>query len=112
MKLNDKITIEKFDTSKQTLNGFLGACWNSDYFKCWSKLKNINGSEYISAKTNNSESIVTFTVRYCNKTKDILTPGNTKNYRVNYNGFIYDIEYASDFNNSHRYIDLKCKVKA
>lgn len=110
--LNTKIIIEKLDNTEQNANGFSKSYWDKDYFNCWSKLKNISGKEYIAAKANNSENIVTFTVRYCNKTKDILTPGNTKNYRVNYNGFIYDIEYASDFNNSHRYIDLKCKVKA
>lgn len=111
MKLNNKICIERLVDSKDNNNGFAGESWDDEYYPCWAKVKNINGSEYVEAKATNSESIITFTVRYCNKTKEILIPGNSKIFRVRYNNVYYDIEYPSDFNNSHRYIDLKCKVK-
>ncbi|MDQ0149217.1 phage head closure protein [Eubacterium multiforme] len=107
-KLTERITIQEYKTI-QNENGFDEEIWK-EYYTCWSGFRQITGKEYISAKATNSENITTFTVRYCNKLKELLKPGATKVFRVKFNEEFYDIQYASDYNNSHQYIDLKCKV--
>lgn len=105
--LTERIIIEKY-SEMQNENGFTEELW-SEYYKCWSGFKGIKGSEFISAKASNSEDIVTFTIRYCNKSKALLAPGASKIYRIFYNYNYYNLEYANDYNNLHEFIDLKCK---
>ena len=110
-KLTERIIIEKFLGEVQTPNGFDETKWDN-YYKCWSAYKDVSGKEFIAAKATNSENIVTFTVRYCNKIKALLIPGANKNFRIKYKGFYYNIEYTNDYNNSHEFVDIKATIIA
>ena len=107
-RLTERIEIEKLDLSTNE-NGFEEEIWQSHY-KCWSAFKTITGKEYVAAKANNSENIVTFSVRHCKKIKELLDPGATKVFRIKYKGFCYDILYVSDFENRHEFVDIKAKI--
>lgn len=107
-KLTERITIQEYTTT-QNENGFDEETW-IDYFSCYSCFRQITGKEYISAKATNSENIVTFTVRYCEETKVLLKSGATKVFRIKFFDEFYDIQYVSDYNNFHKYIDLKCEA--
>lgn len=111
-RLTERISIEKYLGEIQNKNGFDYPKWDDKYYKCWSAYKSVDGKEYIAAKANNTENIVTFTVRYCNKTKALLVPGATKNFRINYKGYHYDIEFVSDYKNLHEWIDIKCNIRS
>ena len=111
INMNERITISKYLGEIQNDNGFDEATWDDNYYNCWCAFRQISGKEFISAKADNSENIVTFTVRYCSKTKDLLEVGATKQYKVIYKGNDYDIVFASDYNNLHEWVDIKAEVK-
>lgn len=108
-RLTERITIENYEESKQNENGFIVEGWK-EHYSCWSDFKTIKGSEYVGAKATNSENIVTFTIRYCKKVKELLQPGASKIFRIKHNNCYYDILYSSDYDNLHEWIDIKCKI--
>lgn len=108
IKLNKRIVFKKIEY-EQNDYGTMEETSN-DYYSCWSGFKTISGKEFIAAKTNNSENIVTFTVRYCNKLKPLLDPKERKNFKIEFNKCVYKILFASDWMNLNKYIDLKCEV--
>ena len=112
INMNERITISKYLGEIQNDNGFDEKTWNDTYYSCWCAFKQVSGREFISAKADNSENIVTFTVRYCNKTKELLEVGATKDYKVIFDEKDYDIIFCSDYNNLHKFIDIKAEVKA
>lgn len=105
--LTERIIIQEY-LSVQNDNGFEKMQWN-DYYKCWSAFRTISGKEYVSAKATQSENVVTFTVRFCRKTSELLKNGATKRFRVVFKGNIYDIEYCNDYENLHNFIDIKAR---
>ncbi|MGL4569639.1 MAG: phage head closure protein [Clostridium sp.] len=108
--LTEIINIEKFLCEFQNDNGFDEPKWDDKYYRCWAAFKGIKGSEFIDAKATNSENIVTFTVRYCNKTKELLDPGASKKFRIKYNEYYYNVVFVSDYNNLHDWIDIKAII--
>lgn len=111
MSMNERIIISHYLGEIQNENGFDEPTWDDTYYSCWCSFKQVSGKEFISAKADNSENIVTFTVRYCNKTKVLLAPEATKEYKVIYNEKDYDIIFCSDYNNLHKFIDIKAEIK-
>ncbi|CZR95557.1 Phage head-tail joining protein [Clostridioides difficile] len=108
--LDNRITIEKLFNGDTDDRGYPIEGWQ-EYYSCWSDFKAVSGKEYISAKAISSENIVTFTIRYSEKTSLIIEDTeNTKRYRIKYKNKIYDIVYISDFENKHRFVDFKCKL--
>lgn len=109
ISLNERIIIEKF-SQVQNENGFDEVKW-TEYHPCWSGYRRVSGKEYIAAKATNSEQIVTFTVRYCNKVKELLKPGSSKLFRIQYKGYYYDIvDDPVDFRNRHNFVDIKAQI--
>lgn len=110
-RLTERIVIEKLSDSNETNeNGFNEVIWK-EHHKCWSSYRRVSSKEYIAAKANNSEQIVTFTVRYCNKVKELLQPGTSKIFRIKYNGYYYDIVGDPvDFENKHTFVDIKAQI--
>lgn len=108
--LKERIIISKYLGEIQNENGFDVPTWDDTYYPCWCKFIQVSGKEFISAKANNSENIVTFTVRYCNKTKVLLEVGETQKYKVIYKGNDYNIEFCSDYKDMHQWIDIKAEV--
>ena len=109
-RLTERIVIEHFLGEEQNERGFEISSWDKNYYKCWAAYRTVKGKEYIAAKATNSQNIVTFTVRHCNKTKVLLTPGASKDFRIKFNEHYYDIQYASDYEDRHDWIDIKCEV--
>ncbi|RUR35142.1 head-tail adaptor protein [Clostridium perfringens] len=107
-RLNERITIEELSIT-QNKNGFEEEKWN-EYYKCWSSFNKVKGSKFIAAKADNSENIVTFTVRYCNKIKPLLGPEAIKKFKVCFKGNYYKLEYVDDFEQRHEWVDLKAKI--
>lgn len=108
-RLTERIVIEEFSET-QNENGFDEVTWTK-YHKCWSGYRRVSSKEYIAAKANNSEQIVTFTVRYCNKVKELLKPGASKLFRIQYKGYHYDIVGDPvDFENRHTFVDIKAQI--
>ncbi|MGL4730415.1 MAG: phage head closure protein [Clostridium sp.] len=108
-RLTERIVIEEFSET-QNENGFDEVTWTK-YHQCWSGYRRVSSKEYIAAKANNSEQIVTFTVRYCNKVKELLKPGASKLFRIQYKGYHYDIVGDPvDFENRHTFVDIKAQI--
>lgn len=108
-RLTERIVIEEFSET-QNENGFDEVTW-TEYHPCWSRYRRVSSKEYIAAKANNSEQIVTFTVRYCNKVKELLKPGSSKLFRIKYKGYNYDIVGDPvDFENRHTFVDIKAQI--
>lgn len=105
-RLTEKIEIESLTETKDT-QGFRTKVW-IEFYKCWSNLKTISGREYIAAKATQSQDIVSFTIRYCKKSSELLKKDATKLFRVKYKDKNYNIEYVNDFENLHDWIDIKC----
>lgn len=108
IKLDRRITFKQV-SYKQNNYGTTLQIFNN-YYSCWAGFKTISGKEFIAAKTTNNENIVTFTVRYCNKLKPLLNPKELKNFKIVFNECTYNILFVSDWNNLHKYIDIKCEV--
>ena len=102
-RLTERVEIE-YCTTKQDNQGFIIKNWSS-YYKCWACFQTISGKEYEAAKAIQSQDIVTFTIRYCKKVKDLPT----KEYRLKFRNKFYDIQYIYDVNNQHNFVDIKCK---
>lgn len=110
IKLDKRIVFKKIEY-KQNDYGTEDPELSKDiYYSCRAGFKQISGKEFIAAKTTNSENIVTFTVRYCNKLKLLLNPKEKKNFKIEFNNCTYNILFASDWMNLHKYIDIKCEV--
>lgn len=108
-RLTERIEIEELISTTQNSKGFDIPNWQL-YYGCWSSYDEVKGSKFIAAKADKSEDIVTFTIRYCNKVKPLLLPGAKKRFRVIFNGFIYAILFAGDYENRHEWVDIKAKI--
>jgi len=104
-RLTERIIIEQYSTI-QNENGFDEEKW-AEYYSCWTNFRAVSGKEYESAKATQVENIVTFTIRYCNKAKVLLEKDATKKFRIKYKDKIFNIEYVSDFENLHTWVDIK-----
>ena len=105
-RLTERITIQKYLGEAQNENGFDVPMWD-DYYYCWSNFKAVSGKEYEAAKATQTQNIATFTVRYCKKVAELLKKDGTKNFRIQYQDKIFNIEYVYDFENLHEWVDIK-----
>lgn len=95
-------------TEQPTSNGFDEENWE-DLYKCRASYKPANGKEYFAAKAQQTEKVVTFTVRNCPIIEQIAE--DTKRHRIIYKGNIHDIEYSYDLNNEKIYKDIKATYR-
>lgn len=106
--LKQRIIIEKFTKSSVNKNGFSKDEWIF-YYKCWCSYKCISWKEYFSAKAVKAENTVTFTVRYCNKIRELLDDKDaTKKYRIIYRNKVYDIKSIIEV--SPGFVDIKGEI--
>ncbi|HAT4314967.1 phage head closure protein [Clostridium perfringens] len=110
IKLNNRIKFKKIEYKQSDYGTDIPELSKDTYYSCWAEFKTVSGKEFIAAKTTNSENIVTFTVRYCNKLKPLLNLKEKKNFKIEFNDCTYNILFASDRMNLHKYIDIKCEV--
>ena len=78
--LTERIIFERFDQDETNENGFVVESW-TPYYKCWAGKEDFSGKEFIKAHATHSQILVGFTVRMCQKIKDILTQHLKENYR-------------------------------
>lgn len=107
--LTERIIFEQFDQDETNENGFVVESW-MPYYKCWARKEEFSGKEFIKAHATHSQILVGFTVRMCQKIKDILATYETKKYRIIHRGNVYDIKYCYDVKNKHAFADFKCEL--
>lgn len=71
----------------------------SDYYSCYAEINKASGKEYFNARTNITENTYNFKVRNITKLQKI--PFNTSQYRILYNGNIFNIKNVDDKQEKH-----------
>lgn len=107
--LTERIKFQLIADSVVNANGFENEEW-SEYYKCWASKEDVSGREYMRVQATQTEVLVGFTVRMCQKIRDILAHYQTKKYRIVHRGNIYDIQYCHDIKNKHTFAEFKCKL--
>lgn len=65
----------------------------------WSAINQVTGTEMIKNNVQFGQTNVRFLIRYTS------IPINN-DYYIKYNGYLYDIQYTNDYNESHEYIEI------
>ena len=76
-------------------------------YECWANIKNMTNQEFIQAYTNNLKVVVSFRVRKCNFTKELVF--NTTKFQLVYKERKFNIIEAIPTTNG-LYIDVKASV--
>lgn len=102
-RLDKRIVIQKHEKISSDKIGNQTSVW-TDYHKCWAEIKGLYGREYWAAREQHEENTVTFKIRYCKKLKEL----NTFEFRILFNGKIYDIQNP----NNLQFADSLLLIKA
>lgn len=98
-----KITIQKSVTVIDNIGNHKNE-WQ-DYFTCHADLSNENGREIANAGLTIADYDLAFTVRLCNKFKNL----KSDNCRIKYNGDIFNIDSIDHMNFTNQFLKFKCK---
>lgn len=90
MAMNKLIVFQKLDTETEE--------W-SKYYSCLAEINKASGKEYFNARTNITENTYNFKVRNITKLQKIIF--NTSEYRILYNGNIFNIKNVDDKQQKH-----------
>lgn len=90
------ITIQKLNEQTEK--------WET-HFSCRSEINKVSGNEAFFSDAIQSQSNLTFKVRYCLKIKEIMN--NTQLYRIVWQGSIYNIQSYDDFKFRHQEVTLQ-----
>ena len=77
-------------------------------YTCWANRLNMSNSEFTKSYTTFNKYLISFRVRYCKFTKAL--DYKTKEYKLRYKGQVFNIIAAIDYQNLHKFIDVKCEV--
>ena len=77
-------------------------------YTCWANRLNMSNSEFTKSYTTFNKYLISFRVRYCKFTKALEY--KTKEYKLRYKGQVFNIIAAIDYQNLHKFIDVKCEV--
>lgn len=78
-----------------------------EFYKCWSEILDLIGTESYEAYNSKLENVVVFRVRWCKKLEELR---NRKDFFIKWKDIKYEI-YTVDFmGNSKDKIKLKCKM--
>ena len=77
-------------------------------YTCWANRLNMSNSEFTKSYTTFNKYLISFRVRYCKFTKALEY--KTKEYKLRYTGQVFNIIAAIDYQNLHKFIDVKCEV--
>lgn len=106
--LDKRITFQKY-TSYINDNGFPVEDWVF-YKKVWSKVNNLFGKEYYSAKATQSENTIEFLMRYSKDLEVLLEKDGTKLYRIFWNNREFNITFVDDIKYHHTWLKVKAMV--
>lgn len=101
--LNVRITIQKQGTMVDEIGNHTNA-W-TDYFSCYATVSGEGGKEATAAGTTVDDSDISFTVRYCRTVSKI----NNTEYRVMFDGEIYNILSVDHMNYKKKCLKFKCQ---
>lgn len=101
--LNVKITLQKSLVTVDNIGNHT-AEW-VDHYSCFATVSNESPSENTSAGVVVDNSKIDFTVRYCKKVAEV----NSTNYRVMFNGEVYEILGVDHMNFKKKAVKLKCQ---
>lgn len=100
--MNKRITIQKCIST--------GGEWGqtvtewTDWKTMWGSINSLFGREFWEAKQANLENTINITVRYQRALKDM----DTREYRVKWDGKIYNIIFIDNPHFENKYLTLKC----
>ena len=77
-------------------------------YTCLANRLNMSNSEFTKSYTTFNKYLISFRVRYCKFTKALEY--KTKEYKLRYKGQVFNIIAAIDYQNLHKFIDVKCEV--
>ena len=77
-------------------------------YTCWANRLNMSNSEFTKSYTTFNKYLISFRVRYCKFTKALEY--KTKEYKLRYKGQVFNVIAAIDYQNLHKFIDVKCEV--
>ena len=77
-------------------------------YTCWANRLNMSNSEFTKSYTTFNKYLISFRVRYCKFTKALEY--KTKEYKLRYKGQVFNIIAAIDYQNLHKFVDVKCEV--
>ena len=101
--LNTRITIQKNTVVSDSIGNRINQ-W-SDYYSCFATVGGEGGSETAVAGLKVDDSDISFSVRYCLKASVV----NNTEYRVVFQGEIYNILFVDHMNYKKKSMKLKCK---
>lgn len=101
-KMNKKVTIQKCsESSGEWENSVIE--W-ADYITVWACINSLFGREFWAAKQANLENTINITIRYQKAFKDL----DTREYRVKWDGKIYNIINIENPSYENKYLVFKC----
>lgn len=100
-RLDKRIVIQKRTVTNDNLKNQLEQ-W-TDYHACWASVNGVTNREYLAARQQHEENVVTFKVRCCNALKNI----NKRDFRIVFSGRIYDIMYVDNVLFSDSIMNIK-----
>ena len=74
-------------------------------YSCWANKKSMTNDEFVNSYATFNKYLISFRVRYCNFTKTLEY--KTKEYKLRYKGQVFNIIAAIDYQNLHKFIDVK-----
>ena len=77
-------------------------------YSCWANKKYMTHDEFVNSYATLNKYLISFRVRYCNFAKTLEY--TTKEYKLRYKGQVFNIIAAIDYQNLHKFIDVKCEV--
>lgn len=101
----EHIIIEKATGEERDKAGNVVVNWDV-YFKSYAYVNNLNGKEYWAASQVQAEDTVQFIFRYHEKFRSM----DTKHYRINWKGKLYNIIFIDNVKYRNETVKIKAKV--
>lgn len=89
-RLDKRISIQKRIVTADTKLNQIPE-W-TDFHICWAAVNGVSNKEYWQSRQQHEENIVNFKIRFCDKLKSL----NKKDYRIIFDGKVYDITYIDN----------------
>ena len=77
-------------------------------YSCWANKKSMTNDEFVNSYATFNKYLISFRVRYCNFTKALEY--KTKEYKLRYKGQVFNIIAAIDYQDLHKFVDVKVEV--
>lgn len=106
VNLRDRISFITEETIKQ--GSVIKGKKEVVHYECATFFLDVSGTEFNTAGATWEQLKASFRVRYCNFTKNLNM--NTKKYQIKYKGQKFNIQFATDYKQQHKWIDIKATL--